>query len=430
MTLAEGSGGILHYISHLFPNADLIYNTLQSDTVERKENILNVYPPALMGDTCNLLDRVKGIEETCLGETDITTEVFSLKLTQLLETISKKILIFSMDAELKTDISNMDKMGIYLPLVKPYLAEGGLFINKMFLNDERQIPELKSWCRRQGVRCNVHKPSSSHPHNREVYLVCFSEAAQNLEESEDIIGERHVLQWRLQNDRVQLLSSRVNRVNFLKTMIGQALSPLFAGAAGHECVWAVRTEYSISEVTRYFATKRHQRNLVMCLLSIERDSEVVDYQEKTRVQRPFMKKEVIVALLILSILTRISKNPSQMVSFLDSLSVLEASCNIIPPKKMEVSLNLVTGPEAAGRSVLGILDHKMKDYFRTLPYLGGVKVSEVPSYTLEDGETKMRETEQIRFAMEENMRELIRESECGYTSFLRVLEQEHGPGNV
>lgn len=42
VTLAEGSGGILHYLSHMFTEPVLIYNTLQSDVIENKENILNI----------------------------------------------------------------------------------------------------------------------------------------------------------------------------------------------------------------------------------------------------------------------------------------------------------------------------------------------------------------------------------------------------
>lgn len=55
---------------------------------------------------CNPHERIIGIEETCLGETDITKPAFVRKFEGLLSELGSSVLIFSMDAELKTDMTN------------------------------------------------------------------------------------------------------------------------------------------------------------------------------------------------------------------------------------------------------------------------------------------------------------------------------------
>ncbi|CAH1398652.1 unnamed protein product [Nezara viridula] len=146
VTLAEGSGGILNYLAHLLPRTNLIYNTLQSDIVEVKENVLNISPPALIGDQCDLNKRLVSINETCLGETDITTPEFQGKLGCIMSRTNAKVVIFSMDAELKTDITNTDKLITYLPLVKSHLRGDGLLMNKMFLSSFQDITHIRAIC--------------------------------------------------------------------------------------------------------------------------------------------------------------------------------------------------------------------------------------------------------------------------------------------
>lgn len=423
ITLAEGSGGILHYFSHLFTTSHLIYNTLQSDIVENKENVLNISPPALVGDQCSPTDRLLYLEETCLGETDITNKAFIEKFTTIIRSENHAILILNMDAELKTDLTNTDKLDIYLPLVRTYLTPASLIINKMFIKSHDELTHIRYRCKSLGYLCDFHKPSASHPHNDEVYVVCFLDLQNNYIESQEPIGELHSLNWKLAQKKIQLLSTRPNRVNYLKHILGQANESLLKSVRSHPCVWTVREKYQVEEISEHFITKRHQRNLIMCLLAIERNSEVIDYHEKIMVYIPFVNKEQIVSLLVLSVLTSLYRNFDQLVSILDSLSILEVKCNIIPPKKIEVSLVLITGPETSSRSVLGILDHKMKDYFRTLPFFRDPANPRVPAYTLRDGITKMREAEQMRYEVEANLKELVRESECGYSSYLRILRR-------
>ncbi|XP_045539875.1 uncharacterized protein LOC123722369 [Papilio machaon] len=423
VTLAEGSGGILNYLAHLYPSSRLIYNTLQSDLVENKENVLNIIPPALVGDPCDPVKRICHIEDTCLGETDITKESFIRKLKEILQEEQESIAILSMDAELKTDMTNTDKLEIYLPLVKGYMTPKSLLINKMFINNSRSLENVRSCCHSYGYSCNFHKPSSSHPHNSEVYVVCFLQNSLHHTETQEPLDELHLFNWKLLGNGLQLLSTRTNRVNYLKNIVGQANNSLFTSLRSHPCIWAVRRKYQVEEISEQFLSKRHQRNLMMCLLAIERNSEVIDYREKSIVYIPFMRKEQIAALLVLSILTSLHRNFNQLVSILDSLSILSINCNIIPPKKLEVSLSLITGPETSSQSVLGVLDHKVKDYFRTLPYFKIPQDREVPAYTLNDGVTRIREAEQMRHELEENLKELVRESECGYTSYLNILRR-------
>lgn len=132
ITLAEGSGGILHSLLHIYPKAQALFNTLQNDKVEIKQNFLNIMPPTIVGDPCNLENRIKFLEKLCLGETDITKEDFIIKFKEVLEYLNKKIGIFSMDAELMTDMDNLDKMNIYLPIYEKYIQGRSIFINKMF----------------------------------------------------------------------------------------------------------------------------------------------------------------------------------------------------------------------------------------------------------------------------------------------------------
>ncbi|CAH2216351.1 jg19262 [Pararge aegeria aegeria] len=320
-------------------------------------------------------------------------------------------------------MTNTDKLEIYLPIVREHMAKEGLLINKMFIDNKRDLSLVKECIHSYGYNCNFHKPSSSHPHNNEVYVVCFLEDSQCHTESPEPLDELHLLNWKLTGSGLQLLSTRTNRVNYLKNIVGQATNSLFTSIKNNPCIWIVRREYQVEEITEHFLNKRHQRNLIMCLLSIERNSEVIDLKDKTTVYIPFMKKELTVALLILSILTSLQKNFNQLVSILDSLSILSINCNIVPPKKIEVGLSLITGPVTSSQSVLGILNHKMKDYFRTLPYFKSPSSTDVPSYTLNDGTTKIREADQMRYELEENLKELVRESECGYSSYLNILRQ-------
>ncbi|KAJ2940821.1 hypothetical protein O0L34_g10070 [Tuta absoluta] len=158
ITLAEGSGGILNFLSHMYYRAQVIFNTLQGDEVEVKDNILNLIPPSIIGDRCQLVERLVGLESMCLGETDISKPEFVDKLNKLLLEYDLPVLIMTMDAELKTDMNNMDKLKIYLPLMKDELAKDGLLINKMFLREPGDFNKVKELCDELGYRCNFHKP--------------------------------------------------------------------------------------------------------------------------------------------------------------------------------------------------------------------------------------------------------------------------------
>ncbi|UHK03222.1 MAG: RNA-dependent RNA polymerase [Hangzhou zicrona caerulea xinmovirus 1] len=428
VTLAEGSGGILNYLAHSFPYTKLIYNTLQSDVVETKENILNIQPPALVGDMCRLSERLQFLEETCLGETDITTTQFLAKLDRVLSEIGKgNVIIISMDAELKSDITNTDKLTLYLPIAAEHLGTDGLLVNKMFISHPNDMANVISICNAHGFLCNFHKPSASHLHNNEYYVVCFKIESDH-EEHSRIVGEVHTSEWNLnKKEEIQILSYQTNRVSYLRHMMSHALHGLYTSYSSDPCMWRVKTTYNISEITIHFPTKRHQRNLITWLLSIEKERAIIDLRSKTRMDTGFLQKNVILSLLVLSIITRMYKKFPNLVAALDSLSVLEARCDIIPLRKLRLSLSSTVETVAESTSVLALIDHRMKDYFRTLPYYRDHDLDYVPSYALEGKSISLREIEGVRAHIERTMGPLLIEGESPALVYLDLLNRVTDP---
>lgn len=169
VSIAEGSGGLMCFLAHLFPDFMLIFNTLQCDTVEMKDNPNNVFPPAFVGDPCFGKESFVGLNETCIGETDIDSPKFFSKLVGLVK--NKTIRILTMDAEHKTQDSNLTKTLKYLAMFLDFSDVGSILISKLFLNPDTRTHLLDIAGIYPEVNIYLDKPPNSHPLNREIYAV-------------------------------------------------------------------------------------------------------------------------------------------------------------------------------------------------------------------------------------------------------------------
>nr|WPV62312.1 MAG: RNA-dependent RNA polymerase [Wenzhou bat tapwovirus 1] len=78
VSVAEGDGGILCFLGHLFPKVPLIYNSLQSGP--RPSHSGERLVSTLYADPCNIQERLCGFDELFYGESDLTQPLTYQKL--------------------------------------------------------------------------------------------------------------------------------------------------------------------------------------------------------------------------------------------------------------------------------------------------------------------------------------------------------------
>lgn len=91
ISLAEGDGGILCLLGHLYPEAALIYNSLQSEIRPAHRGMR--LAATLYSDPCNVIKRVIGFDELFYGISDISNPNFYTKLEKLVSMVEQPFLI-------------------------------------------------------------------------------------------------------------------------------------------------------------------------------------------------------------------------------------------------------------------------------------------------------------------------------------------------
>ncbi|APG78764.1 RNA-dependent RNA polymerase [Wenzhou tapeworm virus 1] len=83
LSLAEGDGGILSFLGHVYPDACLLYNSLQPEIKDQHMGLKCV--PSLYADVCNIGVRVTNFFEMLYGVSDISNPVMYDKLDYIMK---------------------------------------------------------------------------------------------------------------------------------------------------------------------------------------------------------------------------------------------------------------------------------------------------------------------------------------------------------
>lgn len=395
VTLAEGSGSILNLLLHYFPSAYGVYNTLQKDSVEVKINFLNVYPPSLVGDQCRLKDRLIGLYELNIGETDITKQRFINKLTETLDNSvsAGPVMIISIDAEEKQQISNCEKLSIYAPLASIYLDPSGYLINKMFIRGASDLQQIYNVLKENRMNAYVIKPYGSHIENNEIYLACHlnSSSPPNI----NYLGRTEILFRRLTPGNFgeeSCVKSRHARLNYFSEVTRTSGIYLQNKPLKNFCLWWENwfTRYNVNEIGSWFFSFQHMYNLVCCLLSVDSNFQLYEKQSQRLLPSLYIKKSLISSLITLGLSIIQSKSQLEIVYILDTLSCVQLKPDIIPGKHATFRFSYVK-PDQESESVIGVIGERMKDIMRALvTYLSNPDISQLklPRYGIWDRHTK------------------------------------------
>lgn len=421
VTLAEGSGGILNLLMHLYPKGKSVYNTLQTDTVEVKENILNILPPSIIGDKCDLEERLIGVNETCLGETDITQLSFCNKLIRLLDECGVPVLIWTMDAEFKTNHDHFDTLKLYLPVFARFINMNSLFIHRMFIDCPSQLDVIIREFRLSDLDCDIVKPTASHPHKGEVYVVGYSKRGQSTRSR--ICGEVQVLGWRLYRRSLKdLLSLYEYRVNYLLHGVKIARSQPRRTLSKNGCLSDLSVNYLMSEITRSYLNRQHQKNLLAALLVIGNQTWLIDEETNSPYRYRYISKYVLASLLTLSVTLSFTRNVKEVVNALDTLSILRPHANIIPGKVVELSLIPISVVDQENESVIGVLGDSMKDFFRSYPKFDRPEkdLSQIPTLLPHNGTFGSRDLGRLLVEIRRDLKGLVGSARSGYCKFFEM----------
>lgn len=175
-SIAEGSGGILFLLGCIYPSAKLNYNTLISPTIDMRISPDMNYPPTFQNTKLNHKDRSFGLDITALGITDILQSSFRTKYKNML--INHSVDVLTIDAEAPTiEHNNTIFLSLYTPIFENYFTGNGYFIIELYLFPEifNQVDKIMEENKIPLNRWTMFKPVTSHPNNREVYLIILGE---------------------------------------------------------------------------------------------------------------------------------------------------------------------------------------------------------------------------------------------------------------
>jgi len=99
--LADGSGSISAFVSHMYPSSTIYYNTLVNPSVNNVVDFLNPIPASVMGDKHIHLGNNFNYKTLSTGETNILTYDFQEKMFKILPEI--ELLIIDMESEFVLD---------------------------------------------------------------------------------------------------------------------------------------------------------------------------------------------------------------------------------------------------------------------------------------------------------------------------------------
>ncbi|UHK03306.1 MAG: mRNA (guanine-7-)methyltransferase [Guiyang xinmovirus 1] len=392
ISLAEGSGSILNLLMHIFPETDAIYNSLQKDTVELKLNVLNLIPPALTDDPCQLPKRLIGLKKLNLGESNIKTHEFQEKLKDLLDDTltrgNRHITILTIDAENKDSSDNLDILCDYLPIFLTHSNDSSIFINKMFISSREQVERICGIINDLGLKCAIVKPYGSHPNNQEIYVVAYTNP------HEPDISYKGFMSIILQNMVVHKNDLSCNqefhtRLSFFNEHIQIAIKLISNYQGSKNCLWWPNSFsiYKIEEIDLRFFSTRHQMNLLMLYLSHDKNYSIYNEDDDEFLEKTFIEKERISALLISSMALSTCKNNEEIVRTLDSLSMIRVMIDSVPGKHHKFNIDYCP-PNLENQSVIGVLDEQCKDLMRIISFWleGSYDWEDVPKHGLWDEE--------------------------------------------
>ncbi|APG78729.1 RNA-dependent RNA polymerase [Hubei rhabdo-like virus 7] len=168
-SLCEGSGSILLLMSHLYPNSLLIFNTLNSDTIDIKHHPGLVEPTAVMAHSCSIEKRIVNVYKLTLGSSDVMTQEFVNKILTNLNKFEGSIL--TMDPESPNGGSNIEFFEVYHQVYINYFDDKGFQLTKMFYEKYLDKTDIFDKLDNYITLYYIFKPPSSHPNNAEFYLV-------------------------------------------------------------------------------------------------------------------------------------------------------------------------------------------------------------------------------------------------------------------
>lgn len=158
-SLAEGSGGLSAILSVLFPNANMFYNTLMEYNIDPRDDPTEWRPPAVLA--LGLMDRYPP-SRLSSGTTDILDFRFQIKLEESFKSYKPSLL--TMDAESKSEASNMEFLSVLLPLIERWKIP--VVILKLFdFNFKKETHLISSH------EIYYIKPICSNPIGREFFLL-------------------------------------------------------------------------------------------------------------------------------------------------------------------------------------------------------------------------------------------------------------------
>lgn len=136
MCLAEGSGSVIFMLSHLFPRAFLFYNTLIRSDVQIRDNIVDIFPPALESDTCEYKSRMVDPNPLVKGVTDILDPIFIAKFRA--QCLGFPPGLVTIDAEPNNDTNCLEFLITYANLFGSVIPRDCALIVKMFNSDVKK----------------------------------------------------------------------------------------------------------------------------------------------------------------------------------------------------------------------------------------------------------------------------------------------------
>lgn len=189
-SIAEGSGGIIYLLGCIYPSAELNYNTLISPTINMRISPDMNHPPTFQNTKLNHKDRCFGLDITAIGITDILQSSFRSKYKNLL--IDHSVDVLTIDAEAPTiEHNNTIFLSLYVPIFENYFTGKGYFIIKLYLFPEIfvEVGKIMEENNVSKERWTIFKPVTSHPNNKEVYLLILGDKVSKKHSNYERINE-------------------------------------------------------------------------------------------------------------------------------------------------------------------------------------------------------------------------------------------------
>nr|QPL15328.1 RNA-dependent RNA polymerase [Hymenopteran anphe-related virus OKIAV72] len=170
--LAEGSGSMFFYLTLLYPENKIGYNTLLTSNIDLRLGPDQAYPPTIFN--------VRGFNKDCLirpdllamGVTDITHPMFIKKLNDCFLSYSPWLL--TMDAESSLETPSI----MFLIRLYPLIEKFNIPVSILKLFYDSSITQTLNNVLTDKFTSIITKPISSNANNTEVYLVILSKTAK------------------------------------------------------------------------------------------------------------------------------------------------------------------------------------------------------------------------------------------------------------